>query len=120
MPESASAEDHELAGHLLDAKALCLDLAREHANAIAENEKRCEARNHYKAIAQLFYCRRAKRRSLFQQVMLSKAKEQFLKSRHEEATLQQDLLAVYHDPHYSSDRRRAALQELYEFRKLVD
>jgi hypothetical protein len=48
--------------------------------------------------------------------MLNKAMEQFFKSRHEEERLKRDLLVVYNDPHYSVDRRRAALQEINEFR----
>jgi hypothetical protein len=117
MGKLASPEDHELAGRLLDAEALCFDLARKHASAVAENGKRSEVRDHYEAIAKSFYCSRAKRRSPWQQVMLNKAVEKSLTSRHEEERWEEDLLAVYHDPHYSIDRRRAALQELDEFRK---
>src|SRR5262245_35073967 len=117
MGKSASSEEHELAGRFLEARALCLDLAREHASPIEENKKRGEVRQRYEAIAKLFYCGRAKRRSLFQKVMVKKAVEQFLKSRHEEERLEEDLLAVYDDPHYSVERRRAALQEVEQVRK---
>jgi hypothetical protein len=117
MGKSASSEDHELAGRFLEARALCLDLAREHASTIVENKKRGEVRQRYEAIAKSFYCGRVKRRSLFQKVMLNKAVEQFLKSRHEEERLEEDLWAVYHDPHYSIELRRAKLQEIDQLRK---
>jgi hypothetical protein len=113
----ASPEEHELAGRLLHAKELCLDLARKHTSAIAQSLTRSKVRNHYEAIAKSLYCCRVKRRSLFQQVMLNKAVEQFLKSRHEEERLDEDLLVASEDPHYSVDRRRAALHEIDELRK---
>jgi hypothetical protein len=117
MPESASPENHELAGRLLVGKELCLDLARKHASTIAQISKRTEVQFHYRAIAKLLYCRRVKRISQFQQVMRKKAVERFLKSRHQEERLEADLLAVYNAPHYSVDRRKAALQEIGDLRK---
>ena len=117
MGKSASPKDHELVGRLLVAKELCLDLARKHASAITQNLKRAQVRRHYEAIARLLYCCRVKRPSLFQQVMRNKAVEQFVKSRHEENRLEQDLLAVSNDPQYSIDRRRGALQQIDELGK---
>jgi len=80
MAKSASPEDHELAGRLLDAKGLCIDLARKHTSAIAQNLERSEARHRYEAIAKLLYCRSVKRPSVFRQVMRKKAVEQFLET----------------------------------------
>jgi len=117
MGKSASAEDHELAGRFLAAEELCLDLASKYTSTITDNEKRRKVQDHFRAIAGALYCGRLKRRSLFQRVMLTEAVQRFRKSRHEEERWESDLLAVYGDPQYSLDRRRAALQELERFRK---
>jgi len=95
MGKSTSSEDHELAGRFLEARALCFDLARKHAGTIVEHKRRGEVQQRYEAIAKSFYCGRLKRRPLFQKVILNEAVEQFLKSRHEEERLEEDLLAVY-------------------------
>src|SRR5262245_2114793 len=101
MGKPAHPKHHELTGRLLVVRELCVDLATNHASRIADKRKRIEVQDRYKVIARWLYCLRAKRRTLFQQVMLNKALEQFQKSRHKENRWVEDLLTVYNDPHYS-------------------
>jgi len=117
MPKAASTGDHEAATRFLTARELCWDLAREHTSAIEENGKRNEAREHYEEIAgQLCRCP-PKPRSALQRVMTQKKVDEIMNSRQEEEHWKADLVSVFHNQGYSLERRRAAHQELQEFRQ---